>query len=190
MTKILYCRCSSEGQNPARQLEHANEYDKVFVDMLSGKDTNRPQLQEMLGYIRDGDELYVHELSRLARNTLDLMDLVNKVLAKGAKIHFLKENLNFSPDKDDATSRLILTILGSIAQFERELIAARRTEGIRIAKANGKYKGTKKHLSKEQISELQELAKNRDAWTIKKLMERYKISRASVYNYLKMSPEA
>lgn len=185
MAKVLYARVSSINQNLNRQLQDSEGYDKIFEDKCSGKNTERPALQEMLNYIREGDEVYAHELSRLARNTFDLIGLVNKMLAKGVSVHFIKENLHFSPDKDDATSNLILTILASIAQFERTLIKDRQKEGIAIAKANGKYKGTKKRLSAEQVKELKELAQNRNVWTIQKLMDRYQISRASVYNYLK-----
>lgn len=185
MVKILYARVSSIGQNLDRQVYDAEQYDRVFEDKSSGKDTNRPALQEMLGYIREGDAVYAHELSRLARNTFDLINLVNTILAKGASVHFIKENLNFYPDKSDPTSQLMLGVLASISQFERNLNRDRMLEGVFLAKINGKYKGTKKRLSAEQIKELQELAQNKEAWTIQKLMERYKISRASVYNYLK-----
>lgn len=185
MVKILYARVSSIGQNLDRQIQNSEQYDKVFEDKCSGKDTNRPALQEMLGYIREGDNVFCHELSRLARNTFDLIDLVNKILAKGASVHFIKENLNFYPDKSDATSRLMLSIFGSVAEFERNLIKERQKEGVFLAKKNGRYKGTKKHLTDAQIQELKELAQNKQAWTVKKLMERYNISRASVYNYLK-----
>lgn len=184
MAKVLYTRVSSITQNLDRQLQEADKYDKVYEDKCSGKNTERPALQEMLGYIRDSDEVYLHELSRLARNTFDLIDLVNKILAKNASIHFIKENLHFSPNKEDATSKLMLTIFGAIAQFEREILKIRQKEGIIIAKAKGKFKGTKKRLSAEQIQELKELAQNRKVWTIQKLMSRYQISRTSVYNYL------
>lgn len=184
MAIVLYARVSSIGQNLDRQLQDSDKYDRIFEDKCSGKNTDRPALQEMLNYIREGDEVYAHELSRLARNTFDLIDLVNKILAKGVSIHFIKENLHFSPDKDDATSQLILTILASIAQFERTLIRTRQREGIAIAKANGKFKGTKKRLTAAQIQELKELAQNRIVWPISELMKRYSISRASVYNYL------
>ena len=184
MAIVLYARVSSISQNLDRQLQDSDKYDRIFEDKCSGKNTDRPALQEMLNYIREGDEVYAHELSRLARNTFDLIDLVNKILTKGVSIHFIKENLHFSPDKDDATSQLILTILASIAQFERTLIRTRQREGIAIAKVNGKFKGTKKRLTAAQIQELKELAQNRIVWPISELMKRYSISRASVYNYL------
>ena len=162
MAIVLYARVSSIGQNLDRQLQDSDKYDRIFEDKCSGKNTDRPALQEMLNYIREGDEVY----------------------AQGVSIHFIKENLHFSPDKDDATSQLILTILASIAQFERTLIRTRQREGIAIAKANGKFKGTKKRLTAAQIQELKELAQNRIVWPISELMKRYSISRASVYNYL------
>ncbi|MBD5401001.1 recombinase family protein [bacterium] len=185
MVKILYARVSSIGQNLDRQIQNAEQYDKVFEDKCSGKDTNRPALQEMLGYIREGDNVFCHEMSRLARNNFDLIDLVNKILSKGASVHFIKENLNFYPDKSDPISQLMLGVLAAISQFNRNLINERQKEGVLIAKLNGRYKGTKKHLTNAQIQELKELAQNKQAWPVKKLMERYNISRASVYNYLK-----
>ena len=186
MAKVLYTRVSSIHQNLDRQLQEADTYDKVFEDKCSGKNTNRPALQEMLSFVRSGDSLYSHELSRLARNTFDLIDLVNKLLDKGVSVHFLKENLHFSPDKEDSHSRFLLQIFGAVAEFERNLISQRRSEGIFLAKQAGKFKGTKKRLSPAQVQELKEYAQNKAAWTPTALAKRYNICRASVYNYLKV----
>jgi DNA invertase Pin-like site-specific DNA recombinase len=185
MAKILYARVSSLSQNLDRQIQEANKYDRVFEDRCSGKNTDRPALQEMLNFVREGDSVYAHELSRLARNTFDLIDLVRKLLSKGVSVHFIKEGLHFSPNKEDATSTLMLTILGSIGQFERDLIRTRQLEGIAIRKAAKGYPGKKKRLTPEQVKELKELAQNKEAWTPKELSKRYNICRASVYNYLK-----
>lgn len=171
-------------QNGEHFAKLIRNYNDGIFDIVENAD--RPALKEMLGYLREGDELFVHELSRLARNTFDLINLVDQMLAKGVQINFIKENLHFSPNKEDATSNMMLTILGAIAQFERTIIKTRQKEGIAIAKEKGKFKGTKKRLSAEQINELKELAQNKSVWTVAKLRDRYRISRASVYNYLKL----
>jgi DNA invertase Pin-like site-specific DNA recombinase len=186
MAKVLYVRVSSAtGQNIDRQIQDADDYDKVFVDKCSGKNVDRPQLKNMLEFVREGDSVFAHELSRLARNTFDLIDLVNKMLDKKISVHFLKENLHFTPNKEDATSTLMLTIFGAIAQFERQIIRSRADEGIYLAKLAGKFKGGKKRLSTAQITELKELSQNREVWPISQLQKRYNLSRGSVYNYLK-----
>jgi DNA invertase Pin-like site-specific DNA recombinase len=186
MAKVLYARVSSISQNLDRQVQEADTYNKVFQDKCSGKDTLRPALAQMIEFVREGDSVYAHELSRLARNTFDLIDLVRKLLSKGVSVHFIKENLHFSPNKEDATSTLMLTILGSIGQFERDLIRTRQLEGIAIRKAAKGYPGKSKRLTPEQVKELKELAKNKEAWPTKELSKRYNICRASVYNYLKV----
>ncbi len=187
MVKILYVRVSTITQNEDRQVQEADNYDKVFLDKCSGKDVNTPALQEMPSYVRDGDEVYVHELSRLGRNTFDLLKLVRTLLDKSVSVHFIKENLHFNPDKADPVSNMTFEIFSAVASFERQLINQRCQEGRVLAKAAGKYKGSKKHLSNEQIAELKELvAQNRKVWTPTALAKRYSICRASVYNYLKM----
>ncbi|MEG3541388.1 recombinase family protein, partial [Acinetobacter radioresistens] len=97
MSKVAYKRVSTADQNTARQLDSMT-FDKVFEDKISGKDVNRPALQAMLEYVRDGDELYVHSLDRLGRNTADLIELVNKLKDKGVTIIFEKQGLKFKPD--------------------------------------------------------------------------------------------
>lgn len=137
--KIAYLRVSSVSQNEARQREAMQDkgIDKYFVDKCSGKDTNRPQLQEMLAYVREGDTVYIHEFSRLARNTADLLKIVEYLNDKGVTLISNKENL----DTSTSTGKLMLTIIGAIAEFERECIRERQLEGIAIAKREGKFKG-------------------------------------------------
>ena len=137
--KIAYLRVSSVSQNEARQREamQGKGIDKFFVDKCSGKDTNRPQVQEMLSYVREGDTVYIHEFSRLARNTADLLKIVEYLNDKGVTLISNKENL----DTSTSTGKLMLTIIGAIAEFERECIRERQLEGIAIAKRDGKYKG-------------------------------------------------
>lgn len=118
--RIGYIRVSSVDQNTARQLDGA-QLDKVYTDKASGKDTNRPQLQAALDYVRDGDVLVVHSMDRLARNISDLLHTVATLNERGVVVEFVKEGLNFTGD-DSAISKLMLTIMGGVAEFERAMI--------------------------------------------------------------------
>lgn len=141
MANIAYVRVSTIEQNEERQvkaLENKN-IDKYFIDKTSGKNIDRPQLKAMLEYVREGDTIYVHDLSRLARNTSDLLQLVNELEDKGIKLISNKENI----DTSTPTGKLMLTMIGAIAEFERSNLLERQREGIEIAKAEGKYKGRK-----------------------------------------------
>ncbi len=149
-----YIRVSTADQNTARQLACV-ACDRVYEEHVSGKDTNRPELQAMLTNMRAGDQINVHELSRLARNTKDLLGIVEQVLDAGASIHFHKENLSFEAGKKaDAFQQLMLTMLGAISTFERDLMLERQREGIAIAKAAGKYKGRQSKFTEEQRTEI------------------------------------
>lgn len=141
--KVGYVRVSSFDQNTARQLDGIT-LDKIFKEKRSGKNTQRPILQECLAYVRDGDTLYVHAIDRLARNAKDLLNLVEELIAKGVTIIFCKNNLTFSSHSKDHMAKLQLTMLAAFSEFERDLIKERQLEGIAIAKANGKYSGRRK----------------------------------------------
>lgn len=151
--KIAYVRVSTIEQNDARQKEALKDYDidKWFIEKVSGKDTNRPQLQLMLDYIREDDIVYVTEFSRLGRTTADLLATVNKIESTGAKFVSLKEKF----DTTTPAGRLMLTMMAAISEFEREMILERQREGIAIAKREGKYKG-RKAVSVPNISEYYE----------------------------------
>lgn len=140
-TKIGYVRVSSADQNEARQLEAFKSLDlyKTFVEKISAKDTNRPMLQEMLGYIREGDTVYIKDFSRLARSTKDLLDIAEQLSKRNIKLVSLKENL----DTETTTGKLMLTMIAAINTFERENLLERQREGIAIAKQQGKFKGRK-----------------------------------------------
>lgn len=145
MTKgknIAYVRVSTTDQNEARQNEALNKYniDKWYVEKITGKDTNRPKLIEMLDFIREDDTVYVEEFSRLGRSTQDLLDIVQHIENKGAKFISIKENF----DTKTPAGRLQMTMMAAIAEFERSMILERQREGIAIAKKGGKYKGRKK----------------------------------------------
>ena len=141
---IAYIRVSHElSQNPQRQIEMMEEMGikKIFLDKCSGKDKERPALKEMLEYIREGDTIYIESFSRLARSTQDLLELVELITEKkNSNLISLKESV----DTKTPAGRMILTIIGSIYQFEREVLLERQREGIAIAKREHKYKGRKK----------------------------------------------
>lgn len=141
MAKIGYVRVSTVEQNSKRQevLMEELDVDKIYIDKCSGKDTDRPKLKEMLDYIREGDIVIVESFSRLARSTKDLLDLVDKMAAKGVTFISKKEAIDTSTPQ----GKFMLTVFGAMAELERETIAQRRDEGIAIAKAEGKYKGRK-----------------------------------------------
>ena len=182
--KFLYCRVSSIYQNTDRQTLNESDFDRTYIDKCSGKDTNRPQLQAMLDNLRPGDEITCHSLDRLARNTLDLLVLVKKIIDNDCTIVFIKENLRFEPGKNNPISNLMLQILSSIAEFERSLIKARQMEGIALAKEKNKFKGGQEKLSDIDSEELK-LLLLKSRISVKDAMKKYDICRASVYNYKK-----
>ena len=139
--KVAYIRVSTEEQNTARQEEamEAQDIEKVFIEKISGKNMERPQLKAMLDYVREGDTLVVESYSRLARNTKDLLSIVEELEKKGVAFISLKENIDTSTPQ----GKRMLTIFAGLAQFERECTLQRQREGIAIAKAEGKYKGRK-----------------------------------------------
>ncbi len=175
-----YKRVSTTDQNTDRQLLGI-ECDREYVEKISGKDTNRPELQAMLLNLRSGDVINVHSMDRLARNTKDLLSIVEEITTKGTKIIFHKENLSFASNKSDPYQKMMMTMLGAVAELERNLILERQREGIALAKAKGKYKGGKKKLSDEAIAEIKELIKNRST-NITQLAKDYKVSRRTIYN--------
>ena len=140
--KVAYIRVSTIEQNTARQEEAMKGMgiEKTFIEKASAKDTNRPQLLSMIDFIREGDVVYVESFSRLARSTEDLLNIVKSIQEKGATIISLKENFDLSTP----TGKLMLTMMGAISTFEREVMLERQREGIAIAKAEGKYKGRRK----------------------------------------------
>ena len=146
---------SSVTQNEARQIEALEKYDieKWFIEKVSGKDTNRPRLQEMLNYVREGDSVYVEDFSRMARSTKDLLDIVELLEKKQVQLISLKENL----DTSTPTGKLMLTVIAAIHQFERENILERQREGIEIAKREGRYRGGQpKKINEEKFLDLYE----------------------------------
>lgn len=182
--RIGYVRVSSTDQNNARQFEALGECDRIYSDKASGKDTERPQLQAMLDYAREGDLIVVQSMDRLARNLHDLQELVHGLTARGVVVQFLKENLIFNGEKSPM-SNLMFSVLGAIAQFERELIKERQKEGIAIAQKKGLFKGRKPALSPEQREELLRRVAAKESKAA--LAKEYGISRFTIYNYMETS---
>lgn len=178
-----YKRVSTIDQSTERQLLNI-KYDREFEDKLSGKDRNRPQLELLLSIIRKGDLINVHSMDRLARNTRDLLNLVEEITSKGVTIKFHKENLTFESGKNDPYQKLMMTMLGTVAELERSLLLERQKEGIALAKMKGKYKGGKHKLSAEKVSELKKLAQT-EKISLSELARKYHISRPTLYSYLK-----
>ena len=139
--RIGYIRVSTEEQNIARQQALMTELgvDQVFIDRMSGKSKDRPELKRMLNFVRDGDTVLTESISRFARNTRDLLDLVEQLTAKNVEFVSKKEAI----DTSTPTGRFLLTVLAALSELEREQILERQREGIAIAKENGVYKGRK-----------------------------------------------
>ena len=184
MAQIGYIRVSTYTQNTSRQLE-GMELEKVFIDKASGKDTMRPELENLKQFARDGDTVVVHSMDRLARNLDDLRQIVRTLTGKGVKIKFMKESLTFSGE-DSPLANLLLSVMGAFAEFERSLIRERQMEGIALAKRRGAYHGRKRSLSDNDVSEL----RTRVARGEKKaqIARDLNISRETLYKYLRGKP--
>ena len=153
--KLFYCRVSTEEQNEERQIKSALELgidkDSIFIDKQSGKDTERKQLKELLTYCRKGDTIYCESISRIARNTKDLLNIIEELNRKQVEFVSLKEKI----DTQTPQGKFMLTVFGACAELERECILQRQKEGIAIAKEQGKYKGRKpKEIDKELFKKL------------------------------------
>jgi DNA invertase Pin-like site-specific DNA recombinase len=177
--KIGYIRVSSSDQNTERQLDGL-QLDRTFTDKVSGKSTDRPQLQEMLRFVREGDHLFVHSMDRLARNLIDLRQMVQDLTKRGIRITFVKEGLTFNGE-DAAMSVLLLSVMGAVAEFERAIIKERQAEGIRIARQKGVYKGRKAALTDDQIEEVRQ--KIAAGIPKARIAREYKCSRETIYKY-------
>lgn len=136
---VFYARCSTAEQNEARQLEDAKQCqaEKVFVDKLSGKNTDRPQLKAMLAFVREGDKVICSDISRIARNTRDLLAILDELQRKGVAFQSLKEAI----DTATPQGQFMLTVFAALAQLERDCIRQRAEEGMRIAMQEGRIKG-------------------------------------------------
>lgn len=181
--RVAYVRVSTADQNEARQLEALEKYniEKWYVEKVSGKDTNRPKLKEMLDFVRDGDIVYIHDFSRLARSTKDLLDVIEFLGDKGVQLVSNKENL----DSSTPSGKLMVTMLGAIYEFERTNNLERQREGIEIAKREGKFKGGQvKRIDDTEFDKCYEDYKERKI-NKTQMAELLKISRPTLNKLLK-----
>ena len=178
--QVGYLRVSALDQKEVRQLD-GMELDKRFTDKVSGKDRNRPHLEQMIEFVREGDTVFCHSMDRLARNLDDLRLLVKKLTGKGVKVCFVKESLTFTGE-DSPMANLLLSVMGAIAEFERELIKERQREGIAIAKKRGAYAGRKRNLTPAQAVVLLERIAAGESKT--KLANELGVSRNTIYMYV------
>lgn len=183
---VGYARVSSAGQNLDRQLEALRiaGCERVFQEKVSGATRDREQLDAALSYLREGDVLVCTSMDRLARSLPDLHAIVNELTERGVAVQFLKEGQNYSRESD-SVSKLMLSLLGAFAEFERSLIRERQAEGIERAKARGVYKGRPAALDESQAQKLNNLA----AVGVPKsrIAKQLGISRATVYRYLQVA---
>lgn len=186
--RIGYVRVSSLDQNPDRQIEDlkAQQAEKIFMDKVSGKNTDRPELQRMLSFIREGDTLIVHSLDRLARNLADLLTMVQDLTCRGVSVIFLNERLSFEAGADASpTSKLMLSMIGAFAEFERSMIRRRQAEGIALAKERGVYKGRPRSISDKTLETVNALVEQ--GVPLATAAKKVGISRSTVYRYLQMN---
>ena len=183
--KIGYIRVSTVEQNIARQevIMKKLDVEKIFIDKISGKNMERPMLKEMMGFVRSGDIVVVESISRFARNTRDLLELVDQLVAKGVQFVSMKEKI----DTSTPSGKFMLTVFGAVAQLERDYILQRQKEGIAIAKANGKYQGRKK-IQNDRFDEIYEKWKNNEI-TATQAMKLLNYSKTTFYRRVKEMKE-
>lgn len=181
--KIGYARVSSKDQNLDRQLAALKKEKvfRIFTDTVSGSSTQRPGLDGALDCVRAGDQLIVVSMDRLARSLIDLHRLVDELTERGVSVKFLKEGQTYSLDSSPV-AKLMLGLLGSVAEFERAIIRERQAEGIAKAKARGVYKGRAKVLNEEQIMQAREWVSEGVPKT--EVARRFGIGRTTLYKYL------
>ena len=185
--KIGYARVSSKDQNLDRQLAALKKEKvfRVFTDTVSGSSTQRPGLDGALNYVRAGDQLIVVSMDRLARSLIDLHRLVDELAERGVSVKFLKEGQTYSLDSSPV-AKLMLGLLGSVAEFERSIIRERQAEGIAKAKARGVYKGRAKVLNEEQVVQAREWVS--EGVPKAEVARRFGIGRTTLYKYLGLAP--
>ena len=183
--KYGYSRVSHFDQNPERQLEGLKQQQVVYIysDVITGSIADRPELNKLLMILRPGDEVVVLSFDRLARNLMDLRNIVNKMIAVGAKVTSIKENLTFTGD-DSPMNTLLLSMMGAFAEFERAFIRERQREGIELAKARGAFKGGVRKLCQEDRDYLYDAIDRGVPKT--EIAKRLKITRCTVYSYVQL----
>jgi DNA invertase Pin-like site-specific DNA recombinase len=176
---VGYARVSSAGQSLDVQLEKLKSCEKVFQEKQSGRSAqSREQLQMCLDFVREGDTLIITKLDRLCRSTIDLLQVAQRLEAKGVSLRVLDQNI----DTATPAGKLMFTMLGAIAEFENDLRRERQADGIALARSRGLHLGRRAKLSSAQVSELRSLRQT--GVKIRELMERFSLSKASVYRLL------
>lgn len=181
--RIGYVRVSTFDQNPERQLD-GTPVDRTFTDKASGKDARRPQLEELMSFVRAGDTVVVHSMDRLARNLDDLRRIVQTLTLRAVRVEFVKEHLVFTGE-DSPMANLMLSVMGAFAEFERALLRERQREGISLAKARGAYRGRQKSLSDAEITEVRRRVSAGEKKA--QIARDCGISRETLYQYLRMT---
>ncbi len=178
--KVGYMRVSSVDQNLDRQLDGV-ELDRVYEEKISGNNRERPQLNECLSFLREGDVLHVHSMDRLSRNLKDLLNIVSELVDKNVSVKFKTENLEFA-GKDNPMGYLMLSVFGAVNQFEIANLKIRQKEGIAKAKARGQHFG-RKSLKRKLVKEL----KNRkdSGQSVIEIASAMNIGTSTIYKYLK-----
>lgn len=181
-----YVRVSTAEQKIDRQLMAYDKADKIYIDKLSGKDKNRPQLLELLHDLKENDIIVVKSLDRLSRSTLDLLEIVKEIEIRKAFLKVLDRNI----DTSDPIGKFFLTVIGAVAELERSNINQRAMEGIAIAKKEGKYKGrqngsiTLKGEALERFKKFYNLGMNKTD-----LAKEFNVPRCTVYRWEKVLKE-
>lgn len=176
MALLGYARVSTTKQELDRQILQIGKVDKLFAEKISGKDTERPELQKLLNYVRAGDTVIITSIDRLARNALDLILMVNDLAGRGVTVKFLNEGLEYDPY--NPSTKLTLTVYAGVAEFECSISSARRREARRVRQLAGKPVGKPKALNKQQVYEVRE--KHKQGVSKKRLAKDYKVARATI----------
>lgn len=181
--KYAYIRVSTVEQNEARQLEAMKKYEipeeNYYIEKISGKNTNRPKLQELLAKVQPGDVIHIHDFSRLSRSVADLLKLVEELQAKGVHLVSNKENL----DTSTPTGKLMLTMIGAINEFERANLLERQKEGIAIAVKNGRFR--KRDIDFDKFEMLDEKVRRKEMTVLEACKELGVTSNKTWYNLRK-----
>ena len=176
-----YVRVSTFEQNESRQLEGL-ELDRVFLDKASGKNIERPQLEALMRYVRDGDTVICHSMDRLGRNLVDLRRTVTDLTSRKVGIRFVKENLVLTGD-DSPMATLLLNMMGAFAEFEVAWSRERQREGIELAKRAGIYTGRRRLLTPERAAELSHRLGEGESKAA--LAREFGVDRTTVYRYIR-----
>lgn len=181
--RIGYYRCSTSEQNPDRQIKILKDSgcEKIFSDMLSGKDRNRPGFEEMMNFVRENDVVTTESISRIARSTRDFLNIIEELNSKGVTFISMKESI----DTATPQGKFMLTVFAAMSELERSQILQRQAEGIAIAKEKGAYKGRKpKEIDQYKFNNLYKQWKAGDI-TQKYMIKELSVSRSTLFKLIK-----